>query len=45
MKFLFFVLLLGCSNGVATIGTHEETETIPIDEPLHDSGEQEDTAG
>jgi|TARA_R110000751_G_C13593247_1_gene461275 hypothetical protein len=44
-RLLFFVLVLGCSNGAATVPVPEETETIPVDVPGLDSGELEDTAG
>ena len=44
-KILFFVFVLGCSNGAGTVPVPEETETIPVDVPGPDSGELEDTAG
>ena len=44
-RLLFFVFVLGCSNGVATISVPKETETIPLDVSGPDSGELEDTAG
>ena len=44
-RLLFFVFVLGCSNGVATVTVPEETETIPVDVSGFDSGELEDTVG